>query len=78
MIILHTTIDFRKYFCKVIAQKHISCGISYYLKCSYDHSLSKIKLIRGGNCIDWFIDQLNHIAERVDQMLQQCKSSTVL
>lgn len=37
-------------------QKHIPFTIAYYLKCSYDDSLSKFELYSGKDCISWFIN----------------------
>lgn len=49
-------------FCKsgstVAIQKHEIYSIGYYLKCSYDDTLSYYKANRGPNCMDWFVNEL--------------------
>ncbi|KAB0790332.1 hypothetical protein PPYR_15326 [Photinus pyralis] len=44
-------------------QSHIPFSIGFYLKCSYDESLSKFAMYRGADCIQWFIKQLHDIAK---------------
>ncbi|KAB0795158.1 hypothetical protein PPYR_11997, partial [Photinus pyralis] len=48
--------------CTKLFQKHIPFSIAFYLKCSYDESLSTFSLYRGADCIQWFIKQLGDIA----------------
>ncbi|KAJ8915417.1 hypothetical protein NQ315_008307 [Exocentrus adspersus] len=43
-------------------QKHTAFSVAYYLKCSYDNSLSSFKLYRNHDCISWFISELKDIA----------------
>ncbi|XP_043266555.1 uncharacterized protein [Venturia canescens] len=51
------------------SQKHIPHSAAYYLKCSFNDSLSKFDMKRGTDCIEWFIDQLHEIAETVNSYL---------
>ncbi|KAK4871446.1 hypothetical protein RN001_016471 [Aquatica leii] len=44
-------------------QKHIPFSIAYYLKCSYDDTLSKFCTYRGIECIDWFVCELKNIVD---------------
>ncbi|KAK5648872.1 hypothetical protein RI129_003764 [Pyrocoelia pectoralis] len=44
-------------------QKHTPFSVAFYLKCSYDESLSKFLSYRGADCIPWFIKQLRDIAD---------------
>ncbi|EFA11742.1 hypothetical protein TcasGA2_TC005292 [Tribolium castaneum] len=51
-------------------QKHIACSIAYYLKCSFDDSLSKFQLYRNQDCIQWFVKELKDIAEQCDKIFK--------
>ncbi|KAB0804871.1 hypothetical protein PPYR_01841 [Photinus pyralis] len=42
--------------------KHIPFSVAYYLRCSYNDSLSRFSLYRGDDCISWFIKELHSIA----------------
>ncbi|KAJ8934316.1 hypothetical protein NQ318_002907 [Aromia moschata] len=44
------------YLCRF--RKHTAFSVAYYLKCSYDGSLSEFKLYRGRDCQQWFINPL--------------------
>lgn len=56
-------------FCKkkesktVALQEHVVYSVGYYLKCSYDDSLSYYKAKRSPDCVDWFANELYEIAE---------------
>ncbi|XP_050516328.1 uncharacterized protein LOC126891188 [Diabrotica virgifera virgifera] len=50
---------------KTTYQKHIPAAVGYYFKCSYDNSLSFYKSYRGKDCMKWFADELNQLAEDV-------------
>ncbi|XP_050515107.1 uncharacterized protein LOC126890292 [Diabrotica virgifera virgifera] len=50
---------------KTTYQKHIPAAVGYYFKCSYDDSLSFYKSYRGKDCMKWFADELNQLAEDV-------------
>ena len=52
-------------------QKHVPCSIAFYLKCSYDDSLSFFASTRDKNCISWFSQQLHTIAQYVDGVLKR-------
>lgn len=54
-------------------QKHVPFSIAYYLKCSYDDSLSKFDLYRGEDCQKWFVQQLKNIAVIVNDVLNDPK-----
>ncbi|KAB0802687.1 hypothetical protein PPYR_04873 [Photinus pyralis] len=43
-------------------QKHIPFSVAFYLKCTYDDSLSQFSQYRGVDCISWFIKQLHSIS----------------
>lgn len=47
-------------------QKHEPFSIAYYLKCSYDESLSEFSLYTGKDCMQWFAKQLKQIADKCD------------
>ncbi|CAH0562755.1 unnamed protein product [Brassicogethes aeneus] len=44
-------------------QHHVPAAIGYYMKCSYDNSLSFYKGYRGQDCMAWFADEMNSLAE---------------
>uniref|UniRef100_V5GS91 DNA-directed DNA polymerase n=1 Tax=Anoplophora glabripennis TaxID=217634 RepID=V5GS91_ANOGL len=54
-------------------QKHTAFSVAYYLKCSYDDSLSRFKLYRGSDCQEWFVRELEHIADEVNNILSHPK-----
>lgn len=54
-------------------QKHIPFSIGYYLKCSYDDSLSKYEFYRGRDCQNWFVEKLQDIATTVNGILSDVK-----
>ncbi|XP_044019500.1 uncharacterized protein LOC122859882 [Aphidius gifuensis] len=58
---------------KTIKQKHIPSSVAYYVKCSYDNTLSKFKLKRDKNCIEWFIKELEELSHNVDNILENIK-----
>ncbi|KAK5644785.1 hypothetical protein RI129_006085 [Pyrocoelia pectoralis] len=49
--------------CTTFDSKHIPFSIAYYLRCSYNDSLSRFRLYRGKDCISWFIKELYAIAQ---------------
>ncbi|XP_044005518.1 uncharacterized protein LOC122850432 [Aphidius gifuensis] len=56
-----------------VYQKHVPSSAAYYLKCSYDDSLSKFNLHRGKNSIEWFISELEQIAHQVNKIIDDIK-----
>ncbi|KAK4884494.1 hypothetical protein RN001_000765 [Aquatica leii] len=52
-------------------QKHLPFSIAYYLKCSYDDTLSKFCTYRGIDCIDWFVYELKNIVDACYQKLNE-------
>ncbi|XP_072403137.1 uncharacterized protein [Diabrotica undecimpunctata] len=46
-------------------QEHIPAAVGYYFKCSYDDSLSFYRSYRGKDCMEWFADEMNQLAEDV-------------
>lgn len=46
-------------------QKHEACAIGFYLKCSFDDSISFFRSYTGADCIEWFCKQLYGIYELV-------------
>ncbi|KAK5637863.1 hypothetical protein RI129_000146 [Pyrocoelia pectoralis] len=51
-----------------LCDKHVPFSIAYYLKCSYDDSLSKFRLYRGNDCIQWFVKELQGIANWTNEI----------
>lgn len=51
-------------------QKHIPYSIAYYLHCTFDDSISKFKINRGENCIEWFMNELKNLAETLNVHFQ--------
>lgn len=47
-------------------QKHKPCSVAYYVKCSYDPTLSFYRSYRGSDCMRWFVKELNEFAENVE------------
>ncbi|KYN18063.1 hypothetical protein ALC57_09637 [Trachymyrmex cornetzi] len=50
-------------------QRHKVCSVGYYMRCSYDNSLSSYQFRRDKDCISWFARQLNDLAHRVKDIL---------
>ncbi|XP_050513029.1 uncharacterized protein LOC126888699 [Diabrotica virgifera virgifera] len=46
-------------------QEHIPVAVGYFFKCSYDDTLSFYNSYRGKDCMKWFADELNQLAENV-------------
>ncbi|XP_074026644.1 uncharacterized protein [Leptinotarsa decemlineata] len=44
-------------------QHHIPVAVGYYLKCSYDDTLSFYRAYRGKDCMQWFADEMSQLAE---------------
>lgn len=59
-------------------QKHTPFSVAYYLKCSYDNSLSRFKLHRGNDCIKWFISELQSIALYANNILENSQPMETL
>ena len=49
-------------------QKHVPCSIAYYLKCSYDDSLSKFNMHTDKDCQTWFVNELLKMAHDIDSI----------
>ncbi|GJQ80609.1 hypothetical protein Trydic_g4983 [Trypoxylus dichotomus] len=45
---------------------HIPYSIGYYVKCSYDDSLSFYRSCRGEDCREWFAEEMRQFAEDVE------------
>ncbi|VEN41876.1 unnamed protein product [Callosobruchus maculatus] len=58
-------------------QKHeaYSCGL--YFKCEYDDSLSFFKSNRSESCVQWFVDEIEQLAEFVDSKLKNVEELNV-
>ncbi|XP_044010191.1 uncharacterized protein LOC122853841 [Aphidius gifuensis] len=54
-------------------QKHIPCSLGFYIKCSYNDSLSEFKFKRDVDCVEWFVDELFKTAKKVDNILSDIK-----
>ena len=51
-------------------QKHVPTNAAYYLQCNFDDSLGEIYIYRREDCIQWFVNNLKSITEKVDFYLQ--------
>lgn len=47
-------------------QEHIASAVGYYVKCSYDDSLSFYRSHRDVDCMKWFAEEVNQFAENVE------------
>ncbi|CAH1111573.1 unnamed protein product [Psylliodes chrysocephalus] len=45
------------------SQQHVPAAVGYYLKCSYDDTLSFYKAHRGEDSMQWFADEMAQLAE---------------
>ncbi|KYN16311.1 hypothetical protein ALC57_11429, partial [Trachymyrmex cornetzi] len=59
-------------------QRHKVCSVDYYVRCSYDNSLSSYQFRRNKDCISWFARQLNDLADRVKDIISANVSMEVL
>ncbi|XP_031355178.1 uncharacterized protein LOC116179519 [Photinus pyralis] len=48
-------------------KQHNVCSIAYYLHCTFDNSLSRFRLQRGEQCINWFTSELEEISNNLQQ-----------
>lgn len=55
----------------VAYQQHEPYSIGFYFKCLYDESKSFYKSQRGPQCIDWFVQELQEIANFVEPILNK-------
>ncbi|KAB0790010.1 hypothetical protein PPYR_15698, partial [Photinus pyralis] len=62
----------------ILYQKHTPFSIAFYLKCSYDESLSKFFSYRGQDCIQWFIKRLREIADWANEIVNTIVPMEVL
>ncbi|KAB0802804.1 hypothetical protein PPYR_04990 [Photinus pyralis] len=53
----------------IFNSKHIPFSIAYYLKCSYNDSLSRYRCYRGNDCIQWFVRELYSIAQWANEII---------
>jgi len=51
------------------SQHHRVFSIGYYVRCSYDESLSYYQFRRDKDCVTWFVDELKEFAHRVKGIL---------
>lgn len=54
-------------------QEHEAYSVGYYFKHFYDQSQSFYRSFRGERCIDWFVNEMKKIAERIADVLNQPK-----
>ena len=54
-------------------QKHEALSVEYYLKCSYDDSLSKYRSFRGPGPAKWFVQELQKLAENLEEIFRDEK-----
>lgn len=47
-------------------QTHVPYSVGYYVKCSYDDTLSFYKSYTGSDCMQWFVKELQDFAENVE------------
>ncbi|RLU15825.1 hypothetical protein DMN91_011581 [Ooceraea biroi] len=52
-------------------QRHRVFSIGYYVRCSYDDSLSGYRSRRDTDCIAWFVEELRNLAYRVKATLSR-------
>lgn len=45
---------------RVADQKHVPHSVAFYLKCNFDDSLSRIKVYRGEDCIEYFVKKMEN------------------
>ncbi|XP_070531293.1 uncharacterized protein, partial [Cardiocondyla obscurior] len=50
-------------------QRHEVFSVGYYVRCSFDESLSRYKYRRGLDCVEWFVEQLVKLAHRVKTIM---------
>ncbi|KYN13288.1 hypothetical protein ALC57_14524 [Trachymyrmex cornetzi] len=48
---------------------HQVFSIGYYVRCSYDNSLSKYRFRRDPDCVSWFVEELRSLAHSVKKIL---------
>ncbi|CAH1109449.1 unnamed protein product [Psylliodes chrysocephalus] len=53
---------------KNIYQQHVPAAVGYYLKCSYDDTISFYRSYRGYDCMQWFTDELKKLAEDLETL----------
>lgn len=63
--------EFSKSCSTTAEQEHEVYSVGYYFHCSYDSSNSFYKSRRGPDCVDWFIDELQDIAQFVKPLLDK-------
>ncbi|XP_053597497.1 uncharacterized protein LOC103578820 [Microplitis demolitor] len=51
-------------------QKHVPHSVSFYIHCSYDNSLSKFEINRSADCIEWFVQHLEILGRKLDNILK--------
>ncbi|XP_026824426.1 uncharacterized protein LOC113561716 [Ooceraea biroi] len=52
-------------------QRHQVCSIGYYVRCSYDETLSVYRSRRDTDCIGWFAEQLQELTHCVKAILSR-------
>ncbi|XP_077277437.1 uncharacterized protein LOC143905737 isoform X1 [Temnothorax americanus] len=50
-------------------QHHRVCSVGYYVRCSYEDSLSVYRFRRDNDCVAWFTEKLKRLAHRVKAIL---------
>lgn len=50
-------------------QQHEVHSIGYYFKCLHDDSLSYYNCRRGPDCVEWFVQELHQVAQKVERIL---------
>lgn len=50
-------------------QEHIPAAIGYYMKCSYDDSISFYRVYRGEKHMQWFADEMKQLAAVIETVL---------
>lgn len=72
-ILKKPVIEFSKTDKTVAYQQHEVYSIGYYFKCMHDDSQSFYRSLRGLNCVEWFIGELDGIVKKVDAVLNKPK-----
>ena len=53
-----------------VHQQHVPTSVVYNVQCSFDESLCKIENYRGKDCIEWFLNQIKSLTEKVNSYLK--------
>lgn len=57
-------------------QNHVAYSAGFYLKCSFNNSLSFYRSYRGTDCLSWFADQMEEVAKDISLKLKTVEPMT--